>query len=286
MDWISDFKVRCSAINKVMANSQKNPQLTEKKAERLEELEKKQVLTTSQSEELAELLVRKANSSKAILSDTCIAYLMDEYAWREGRRVRVSKEMDIEYLQKGKLVEQDSIELLSFIENVPYKKNTERIYNDFLSGEPDIFAGESIMSAEKVTDVKSIWDHPTFLCKLNTGVANGNTEQLQGYGDITGAKDLEVANCLVNMPTIQINDYKRRLLYKMEVATEENPEFKAAWEVMLRSMIFDNIPAHQRVHKIKIAPFTDFERQAVYDRVKVCREWLNNFHLTYQQLNK
>lgn len=269
-----------------MASSRSNPVLTEKQAEELKILENKMTMTTVQKERMAELLVKRENSSKVILSDTCIAYLMDVYAWETGRRVRVSKEMDVEYLQKGKLVEVDSIELLSFVENVPYKKNAERVFNDFLSGEPDIFTGEQIMQATKITDIKSIWDHPTFLCKLNTGVANGNTEQVQGYGDITGAKDLEVANCLVNMPPIQISDYKRRLMYKMEVATDENPDFKAAWEIMLRSMMFDNIPPNQRVHKIPVAPFTDFERQAVYDRVKVCRDWLCQFDESYQKLNQ
>lgn len=284
MEW-NKFKVRCSAINKIMANSRSNPVLTEKQAERLKDLESKSSLTANQMMEVGELLTKKANSSKVILSDTCIGYLMEVYAWETGRRIRVSKEMDIEYLQKGRLVEQDSIELLSFVEDILYQKNTERISNDFLSGEPDIFSGEQIMAATKITDIKSIWDHPTFLCKLNTGVANGNTEQLQGYGDITGALDLEVANCLVNMPPIQVSDYKRRLMYKMEVATDENPEFVAAWEVMLRSMIFDNIPANQRVHKIKVEPFTDFERQAVYDRVKVCRDWLCIFDETYRKMN-
>lgn len=285
MDW-SNFKVRCSAISKVMANSRSNPVLTEKQAEELVSLQARSVLTEPMKLKLADLLVKKENSSKIILSDTCISYLMEAYSWETTRKVSVSKEMDIEFTQKGKLVEQDSIELLSFVEGIEYRKNEKRVENDFLSGIPDIFIGDDIFKAEKVTDIKSIWDYPGFLCKIHSGAANGNTEQLQGYGDITGARDLEVANCLITMPETIINDYLFRLARKMDCVTTENPEYKLEAAKLENSMRFDDIPKHQRVFKFKIEPFTDFERQALYDRVKVCRDWLCKFDEEYQILNK
>jgi hypothetical protein len=285
MDW-TKWKCRCSSISKILSDSRKNPVLTEKQAIRLSELEARKDLSLKQSEEMAELLVRKGNSAKMILSDTYISYLMEVYSWETAGKIAVSKEMDIEFLQKGKAVEPDSIELLSFIDDVPYKKNVERVQNEFLSGIPDVYAGETLIGCRRLKDLKSIWDYPGFLCKLHSGLANGNKEQVQGYGDITGCEDLEVVNALVDMPEITINDYKRRLMYKMEVATDEDPEYKAAAAQMERSMRFTDIPAHKRVFKMKVEPFTEFERQAVYDRVKVGRDWLCVFDETYQQLNK
>lgn len=282
----SNWKCRCSAISKMMSSSQKNPQLSEKQAVRLAELEKREVLTDAMRIEYTKLVQNRENSTKIILSDTCIGYLMDVYAWETGGRIRVGKELDIEYLQRGKMVEQECIDLLSFVENTIYEKNKERIYNDFLSGEPDIFVGKEIYASSKVTDIKSCQDHPTFLCKVNTGLENGQTEQLQGYGDITGAQDLEVANCLVNLPEIQVMDKKYKLVRKLGCATDESPEFKEVWPGLYRSMVFDDIPPALRVYKLKVEPFTPFERQAVYARVKVCREWLCKFDETYQQLNK
>lgn len=278
INW-QEFKVRCSAINKIMSNSRSNPQLTEKQAERFKKLEKKQPLTQKQAEEFAELLVKRANSAKVILSDTCIEYLMEEYAWRVHKKKPVSKELDIAYTRKGRLGEEDGIDLLSTVDNVYYEKNTERIYNDFLSGEPDLRA------ENRIRDIKVIWDEPTFLKKMNTGLENGHADQLGGYGDILGITDLGIANCLVNMPEVMINDYKRKLFYQMEVATEEAPEFKAKWAELEDSMRFDDIPKHQRVYKIKVDPFTKERKQAIYDRVKVCREWLFNFDQQYQKLN-
>lgn len=284
MDW-SKFKCRCSAISKIMANSRSNPVLTEKQAEKLKDLESRSELTANQMAEVGELLTKKANSSKVILSDTCISYLMEVYSWGTTGKIAVSKEMDIEFLQKGKAVEPASIELLSFIDDVHYQKNNERVSNDFLTGIPDVFAGKALIGAKKLKDLKSIWDYPGFLCKIHTGLSNGNKEQLQGYGDITGCTDLEVVNALVDMPEITINDYKRRLMYKMEVATDLNPDYLAAAAEMERSMRFGDIAPHKRIFKMKIEPFTDFERQAVYDRVKVCRDWLCAFDETYSKLN-
>ena len=50
-------------------------------------------------------------------------------------------------------------------------------------------------------------------------------------------------------------------------------------------MRFDHMPVHKRVHKIKIEPFSEFERQKLYDRVKIGRDWLNEFHEKYKRLN-
>lgn len=285
INW-QEFKARCSAINKIMSNSRANPTLTENQAKKLAELREKQQknsgLTPNQCTELAELEVKEKNGSKLILSDTCIEYLMEEYAWRVARKKCVSKEMDIEFTQKGKLVEEESITLLSRVDKAFYQKNTERVSNDFLSGEPDIYLGEAILKATKITDTKSVWDYPGFLKKINSPLENGYPDQLGGYGDITGATDLEVAFCLVDMPETIINDYKRRLFYRMNVATDEAPEYKRACAEMENSMRFGKIPIEKRVHKIKVEPFTKERRQAIYDRVKVCRDWLHIFDENYR----
>ena len=288
-----DFKVRCSAIHAAMANSRSNPVLTEKQLVRLNELEGKDTLTDKMQLELAELLVKKKNGSKIILSDTCIAYLMEEYAWKTQKMVRVTREiMDIPQMSKGAIVEPQSLQLLSIVDGELYNPNCdsegnrERIYNDFLSGEVDAYAGDSIMTATKLPDVKSIWDYPTFLCKIHEPLTTANDWQLKGYGDIANCTDLFVGNCLVDTPDYIIEGTKYKLLTKLNVATEEAPEFKEKWEIIERSMIFNKIPAHQRVFKKKVEPMSDEQRILVYDRVKVCREWLNIFHESYQSFNQ
>jgi hypothetical protein len=274
-----NFKVRCSAIGKVMSNSRSNPCLTEKQALRLDELEKKEVLTEKMKEELADLLIKKANGSKIILSDTCIEYLMEVYAWEVLGKQAVTKELDMEYTRKGKIGEPESIKLLSLVDGMLYEKNEERWYNEFLSGEPDIF------HENKIIDIKTCWDCPGFLKKINCSLENGYSYQIRGYLDITGATEGEVVYALINTPETIVNDYKRKLFYQMEVVTEESPEYVEAVANLVNSMYFDDIPMHKRVFRVKVEPFSDQERQKLYDRVKVCRDWLNEFHEMYQKLN-
>lgn len=285
-----DFKCRCSAISKMMATSRDNPVLTEKQALRMAELEKRAAqspLTETMKAEMAELLVKKENSAKVILSDTCIQYLMEWYSWETAGKIPVDKEaMDIQYTQKGKSTENDCITLLSRVDKVIYTKNEVRVSNAYLSGIPDIFLGQTVMGASKIVDNKSLWDYPGFLYAIHKKPENGYVDQIGGYCDITGATKGEIAKTLVNMPEEIIMDYQYKLLKKINCITTESPEFKEEWAKWERSMRFDDIPKEQRVYKIPVDPFTPERKQMIYDRVKVCREWLWNFHNLYSMFNK
>ncbi len=110
-----DFKVRCSAISKILSNSQSNPCLTEIQTKELAGLLEKEAPTDKQKERIAELRVKEENGKKIILSDTCIEYLMEEYAWRTEKMIPVNREsMDLLQIRKGKVQEQEATKLLSF----------------------------------------------------------------------------------------------------------------------------------------------------------------------------
>lgn len=286
------FKCRCSSISKILSNNRANPCITDKQAIRLKELEAKEVLTENMKVELADLLVKKDNSTKVILSDTCITYLMEEYAWVTQGMVRVTKEiLDVPQMQKGTIVEPQSLLLLNYVDDAEYKPNRddngyrERIYNDYLSGEVDAYKGTAIMGAEAIPDIKSIWDYPTFLCAINEPLTLDNDWQVKGYMDISGAPEGFIAKCLVNADEETILKIKWKLLNKMNVATEEATEFKERWSIIEHSLKFDRIPPHQRVHKLPVEPMTNEQETKLYDRVKICREWLNNFHQQRIKLN-
>lgn len=281
----NEFKCRCSSIGSMMSNSKDNPQITEKQLEELTELEKKPTLTDKQREKMAELLIKKENSKKVILSDTCIGYLMEWYAEKTAGKLAVDKEtMEIDSLEKGKLQENESLLLLSNIDDYYYEKNEERVSNAYLTGEPDTFRGEFIINAEAILDTKSVWDYPTYLKQLNAKLQPNYVQQIKGYGDICNTNELYVVKCLVNMPDSMIENYKTRMAYKMKVDVNDIGFLKyfQKWE---NSMRFDDIDERLRVHKTQVEPFTEFERQQVYNKVIICREWLHEFHEKYLTIN-
>lgn len=286
-DW-DKWKARCSSIGKIMANSRDNPPITEIQKKKMAELMDRVHLgniTPKQKEELAVLVAKEENSKNVVLSDSCIGYLVEAYAWETEGMFSVTKDLDIEYIQKGRLGEEEGIKLLSIVDGQEYKKNTERVCNDFLTGEPDVFSGEKVMQSEIIQDTKLSWDYPGFLYKMQKPVDPLNDFQLKGYTDITGATSSFVSHVLITTPESIRNSYKHRLFYQMDCVTEESPQFVAAWTKLERAMIFDHIPVHKRVYKMPVEIFTETQQQAVYERVRLCRGWLAQFHERMLQLN-
>ena len=294
VNW-EEFKVRCSSIVKVLANSRANSTLTENQEKKLrglrEKLQRTAELTKTQSKELVKLEAKEANGSKIMLAETCIEYLMVEYAWLVEGKIPVGKEsLDLVATRKGNIVELDSMVLLTRVDGVFYKIHTkpdsnekERIYNDFLSGEIDYYHGPHVMRALAIVDNKASFDLPTFLKKIHTGLEYGQREQVQGYLDITGAPVGWIANTLVDCPDELVEDMRWKLANRMGAITIESPSFLKKWEIWERSMKFNDMAPQKRVHKIRIHPFSAATQQKLYDRVKVCRDFLADFHDRYQK---
>ena len=280
------FRCRCSAISKMLTNGREGQQITEKQLEELKKLEDKETLTEKQIAEMERLRALKARKGIVVLGDTAIEYLMEVYAWETEGMIAVTKEsLDMLAMSKGKAVEIASGHLLSEVDGVEYLQHKDRIGNDFLTGEIDFYLGESVYKATNITDAKNANDYPGFLKKINQGLAGGQKEQMQGYGDISGAQELIIANTLVNFTPEMILDMEYKVMRKLNCTTNESPEFLKEWAKFEKSMVFDSIPAHKRVHKIKVDPFSDFERQKVYDRVRYCREFLWNFDKEHENRN-
>jgi hypothetical protein len=289
IDW-STFKVRCSAINDVLSESKPNPSLTESQEKILaryrKSLDAGKALTRTQEEEMKYFEAKEENSKKLILSDTCIKYLMTEYSWITEGMIPVGKEqLNLVAIKKGNMCESDGIALLIELDGLPYKIHKERIYSDYLSGQIDAYLGEGIMNATKIVDNKCSWDYPIYLSKLHSKVDPGHDKQVKGYMSITGAKKGDVVHTLVDCPPGLIEDALWALTRKLNATTPESPEVLELWPTWAKSMVFSHMPVHKRVHKIKIDPFTELEQRRLHDKVKICRDWLNNFHEGYQKKN-
>lgn len=289
VNW-DEFKVRCSAIGDVMSNSRDNPILTEKQEETLlgyrKKLDAGGSLTPKQEDDMCFLIGKEQNGKKIILSDTCIDYLMIEYAWITEKMIPTGKEsLDLVAIKKGNMVEYDSMVLLTRLDKLPYKQHKERIYGKFLSGIIDIYLGDDIMSASHIADLKNSWDYPIFLQKINKKIDPHQDLQVKGYMSITGAGTGEITHTLVNTPDEIIEDMKWKVAKKMNALTIESPEFIDEWIKWEHSMRFDKMPLHLRVWRHKVERWSKPEEEKVHDRVKICRQWLAEFHERRQKMN-
>ncbi len=212
----------------------------------------------------------KADKEAGNLSETTKSYLVDVYVTEKYGR---EPEIQSKYIEKGLAAEDDSITLYSRLKKAFYKKNETTLKNEYIKGTPDLYEGESITNAEVVIDRKTSWDVFSFFRTKAKDLNSDYFYQLQGYLALTGAHTAKLVYCLVDTPELLINDEKRRLMYKMGVATDLNEEYLKAAEELDKSMRFEDIPINERVYEV-IIPRDEDVITKMYDKVKKARLYL------------
>jgi hypothetical protein len=207
------------------------------------------------------------------LSKTAKSYLKKYYAYLKYGKWSAALDKGNKYTNKGNLAEGLSIDLLSKLDGIPLVKNEIRIQNEFLTGIPDTFIGESIFKAEYVYDTKTSWDIETFIDNLGKDLNPIYWWQMQGYLALTGAPRGEVSYCLVNTPDVLLEGEKYHLLSRYDVVSEDSPEFKVAYKELVNNMTFDDMPIRDRRLKFIVERDED-AIQRIYKRVQKCREYM------------
>lgn len=269
----NDALIRCSCIGKIMAEG-RGSVLTEKQSEELERLSALPEPTVKQKETIERLIAKR--DAPPELSDTTKTYLKEVYMFHKYGKESVGGSERSKYTIKGRSVEDESIAMLSRIDNSQYSKNENRYTNEYLTGEPDIIVTDESGLPSKIIDIKSSWDGASLLSNIGKPLNSLYYWQVHGYMALTGAKEAEVAYCLVNMPEEIINGEKKRIYYAMNPATEENADFKRVVNKLINNMTFDEIPIKERVVRFAI-PRDEAVIQSIYTRVNECRNWLAEF---------
>lgn len=205
------------------------------------------------------------SKTKGELSETTKNHLIDIYVAEKYKR-----QTDIfnKYLEKGKMVEEDSLTLFSRVTKTFYTKNKEHYSNEFIKGTPDI------VTVDKIVDIKSAWDIFTYYRNLNKDLNKLYYWQLQGYMWLTGIKKATLAYCLVNTPQSLIVAEQKKLYYRMGVIDEYNPTYIEACHEIERLAIYDDIPLIERVLTIDFE-LDDEKIESLKSKILECRTFLN-----------
>jgi hypothetical protein len=198
------------------------------------------------------------------LGETCKAYLDEIIIFK---KYGIKKNIESKYLEKGILMEMDSIGLLLSVDNIIYSKNEERFDNGVLTGEPDI------IHEDKIIDIKSSWD---LFSHLKNKKINPKYEwQVLGYMELTGLRKAEVIHVLVDTPDTMIEDEIRRLSWKLGML--EVPE--EIQEEIRNNMIFKQVPINERVIRFEVQ-YSQEKIDQLYNKLELCNQYIFN------QLNK
>ena len=134
-----------------------------------------------------------AYPDKNALPDGAISYLEKELSkqvldWED--------EMDFATLEKGREVEDLSIELYNDVRFTAYKKNAERKTTDLLTGECDIDDEQNSL----IIDIKSAFSKKSFPVILRIGGRKGYEWQLRAYMHLWDRDNAQIAYTLVDTP--------------------------------------------------------------------------------------
>jgi hypothetical protein len=216
----------------------------------------------------------KVHRNDEPLSQTAKSYLAKVYAEVKYGKRSMQQLKGNKYTEKGKLVEEDGIDLVCLLDRRMLRKNDVRLTNEFLTGEPDLYLGEDIRNAEYVIDIKCPWDVETFFGNLGSPLNSDYFWQMQGYFALTNAPEGEVSYTLVSAPVDLILEEKRKLFYKLGVVTEEDPEFQRQFRELINNMTFEEMPPEHRRLKFPVQRDQALIEK-VYGKVEQCRVYLS-----------
>jgi len=193
------------------------------------------------------------------------------------------KDITTKQMDKGKLCEEEAITMVSRVEKKLYIKNEEPLENDFFTGHPDIYNGETVKTSKDISDIKCSWEMDTFTPKLLESLDKGYEAQLNVYYDLTGSESGSLFYCLVSAPQQILDQEKRSLLWKMDVATELNPAYVEAAAELEKLMTFEDIDIRERIIKIPV-PKNEELIEKMKAKVPIFRGWLADFEQKHMAL--
>ena len=169
----------------------------------------------------------------------------------------VDFEVSSKAMEKGLLMENESIALLNRVRGLNLDKNTERKNNDFITGEADLFDA----SRNKGHDLKTAWSIATFpICELDC-TDKLYEWQMRGYMMLWDCDEWEVNYALVDTPDNLIG-----------------------YEPMQMHVV-SHIPEHMRITTWTVK--RDMEKEAaIAEKVKHAREYFLQVLAEFEQTHK
>jgi hypothetical protein len=184
-------------------------------------------------------------------------------------------------MEKGTLVQTDSIFMYSKVQGQLFTENSEHLENEWFKGTPDVFLGETIRTATQVDDMKNSCLLSNYTDKMVETVTPAQKCQLNCYYDLTGASGGNIVHALMSLPQEMFEKECEKVLWRMtnngEAATEYSPAYLEEVERLKKKWIYDHIPEEERIF-IQPVPKDEELIEKMKQKVPRLREWLYEFH--------
>lgn len=191
--------------------------------------------------------------TKGQLSKTAQSYVE---TWIKEQIYKRRKVITTKYMDKGNMVENESISFAGRVLNSDITKNEQRYENELLIGTPDV------ITEDYVIDVKNSWDCFTFPLFYENVPNKDYFYQAQGYMALTGLSHYKLIYTLLDTPDSLI---EREFKYASELH----------YDTFAKDYRYSEIDEAYRIRIFEIERDDDVI-DAINGRVIECREYINN----------
>jgi hypothetical protein len=178
------------------------------------------------------------------------------------------KRLESKYILKGNLQEEEAITMYSLYTGEIFMNNKERINNDFITGEYDMFSGDDINNIERGYDTKCSFDLSTFPFPEDKLDLNYYYQNMS-YMWLSGAKEWTTVYCLTNTPDKMLKD----MIYREDFRWDSDDAPKSAKLEIINANVFDDATFARMMMIHDCAPDPELETE---DNMK-CVDIVNNF---------
>lgn len=186
------------------------------------------------------------------------------------------KDLHTAPIKKGHFGEEDSITLLSDVDDTIYFKNKERKTVGNLTGECDVFT--EIDGKKVVMDVKCSWDPDTF---MKADLTKLYEWQGRTYMHLYDADEFWLRWCLIDCPP-HIYEQQRWYLRKdYDIIDDDLAKFKPLFDQLDRNLLYstnDQYTKEERVKTIKLTRDDDIF-QGLLDRIPAAVRYYKSIKL-------
>ncbi len=270
----SKYEFRCSQLSKITGGV---VGITEKQRNRMVDLQLRKMnaatgkkdesgktikpLTANMEQELTEIIEANKDNTlpKTMQSELRKIFRMEKYS----RNFPFTNQ----YIQKGIQQEEEAITVYQAYRNqngirTLFSKNTVRLSNGWVSGEPDLSNNKDIRKCTEGFDTKCSWSLQTFAFKEDE-LDPAYETQNQGYMWLTGAEKWTTAYILVNATEHQVHNEKMKWFYALQCPADADDKY---WD--------DYVQKCREVEKMMIYDYDRFVHNNPHHNMEITKdEW-------------
>lgn len=277
---LDDYKVGPSQIGSLMGNAKGNQPPTATEIKKLYGIlgrdfgEMSEAMKYNAREILTKaIMYDPKRPSGSILSEMVLMYARKMYGKSEVPKGNDSPHQ----LEKGNMAEPEAIKFLSKIDSVEYQKNKEVFENKWFRGIPDVLAMSENGKIEKIIEIKTSYDLPSFILTKLRPEKTSNHYEVLGYMDITGCKQAEIVHILVDMPDKIASFEEKRMRERYELLEIAPDLINERILSRMNDMHYSQIPDELKYFRRPVV-YNKYTLKSVKSRVTASKKWVLDIH--------